>query len=155
MDKGHLEVITAVIMGFDVPDSAAVNTSNVKLLVDLLMSHLIHQILDSGIKIARVLIMVGLKGQLGLGQQGVHDTFQEMADVDTGIVGNIFHLLYQGQHRLIVCLDAFNIIEKGKSPMQPARTEVLNCLLQLGGKQVLCTRSKESIIEFPPGRVEF
>ncbi len=32
--------------------------------------------------------------------------------------------------------------------------EVLECFLPLGGKHVLCSRSKEGIIELPPGSME-
>ncbi len=49
-------------------------------LVKLLVQDLVHEVLDSGIKIARVLLMVGLEGQLGLCKGRVRDAIQEMAD---------------------------------------------------------------------------
>ncbi len=53
--------MSPVIMGLELPRSTAINTGKIKLLIDLLMGYLIHEVLNSGIKITRVFIAVGLK----------------------------------------------------------------------------------------------
>ncbi len=46
---------------------------------------------------------------------------------------------------MVFCLVTLGISEKGETPTVPILVEVLDCLLQLGCKQVLCSSSKESI----------
>ncbi len=99
-DKWYLEVISAVITGLELLDGTTSNMSNIKLLVYLLVGHLIHKVVYRGIKVARVLIVVSLKGQLGLGLEGVCNIIQEMEEKRTWIVGNIICLLCQGHHGL-------------------------------------------------------
>ncbi len=67
IDKGHLKVVSAIIMALELPSNAAANTSNMKLLVYQLVGHLIHQILYGGIKVSRVPVSGSLEEQLGLG----------------------------------------------------------------------------------------
>ncbi len=50
------------ILGLEAARGTTVNTGNMELLVDLLVSDLVHQVLNGGIKIARVLATVSLEG---------------------------------------------------------------------------------------------
>ncbi len=65
-DKEHLKIVPFIILDLEGLRGTAANASNVKLLVDLLMKNLIYQVLNSDINIARVLVMVSIKQQLGL-----------------------------------------------------------------------------------------
>ncbi len=76
----HFQVVALVITGSEAARGTTAHTSNNELLVDLVMRDLVHQVLNHGIKIARVLLMVGLEGQLGLCKGRVRDVIQEMAD---------------------------------------------------------------------------
>ncbi len=95
-----------VIVGLKVSGSAADYTSNMKWLVNLLVLDLVHEVLNSGIKITRVLFAVGLKGQLGLDKGQVGDSIEEMPDASTRVMGGIINFLCQGQHRLVCLLVA-------------------------------------------------
>ncbi len=92
VNERHLEVIALVITDSDMARGATANTSNMKLLVDLMVLALVYQVLNSGIKIARILLVVHVKGQLGLCKGRVHDTIQEMADASAGVIGGIISL---------------------------------------------------------------
>ncbi len=119
------------------------------MLVYLVVLDLIHEVLNSGIKIARVHLVVSLKGQLGLCERRVHDTIQTVTGTGTGVLGNIICiicLLCQGQHRLIRSLVAFNIRNERQPMFWPTIAEILNCLLQLGSQRVFCPSTKESVI---------
>ncbi len=65
------------------------------------MGDLVHQVLNIGIKITRVLLVIGVKQQLGPCKGRVRDTIQEMADLSAGVVGGIVSFLCQSQHQLI------------------------------------------------------
>ncbi len=43
--KGHLKVVSEDVIGVELPDGAYADTSNIELLVDLLVGHFIDQIL--------------------------------------------------------------------------------------------------------------
>ncbi len=79
-------------MGTKPARGTTAKTSNIEQLVDLLMLNLIHEALNSGIKIARVRLAVSLEGQLGLCKGRVHDAVQEMADASAGVTGNMISL---------------------------------------------------------------
>ncbi len=90
----HLKVVSASITGLEPASGNAANTINMKLLVDL-AGDLIHQILKVGIKIARVLVSISLKGQLGLGKNWVCNNVQEMTNTGNGAVGCKICFLFQ------------------------------------------------------------
>ncbi len=61
-----------IITSVETTRGTTANTSDIELLVYLVVLNLVHQVLNGGIKIARVLITVRLKRQLGLRERGVH-----------------------------------------------------------------------------------
>ncbi len=91
-----------IIAGLEAARGTTANGSNLELLVDLMVQDLIHQILNGGIKISRVLLMVGIKQQLGLCEGRICDAIQEMIDPSTGVIGSMIGLLCQGQHQVSV-----------------------------------------------------
>ncbi len=109
-----------VITGLKAADSVTAHACNMKGLVKLLVQDLVHEVLDSGIKIARVLLMVGLEGQLGLGKGRVGNSINEMMDESTRVIGSVISFLHQDQHRLVCLLVAFNICIKCESTSWPA-----------------------------------
>ncbi len=48
-DKLHFEIAPSIILGLEDPRGTTTITNNVKLLVDLVMGDLVHQVLNSGI----------------------------------------------------------------------------------------------------------
>ncbi len=62
-DKWHLEAVAAAVTSLEVARGTTANTNNTELLVDLVVSDLIHQVLNGDIKITRVLRLIGIEGQ--------------------------------------------------------------------------------------------
>ncbi len=60
-DEGHLQIVSSITTGLEVTRGITANTSNAKLLVDLVVQDLVHQVLNGGIKVVRVLLTVGIK----------------------------------------------------------------------------------------------
>ncbi len=82
-----------VIIGPEAARGATANASNIELLVDLVVCDLVHQVLNGGNRIVRVLLAVGLKQQLGLCKGRVHDAIKKMTDASAGVVGSIIGFL--------------------------------------------------------------
>ncbi len=141
-------------MDVETSRGTAANTSNNELLVDMVVLNLIHEVLNGGIEIARVCLVVSLKGQLSLCKGRISDTIEKMVDTSSGVIGSIMGLLYQGQHGLIGSLVALYICSKSKPTPRPIVAEVLGCFLQLGSQHVLCPSTKESFIQLLPGSAE-
>ncbi len=90
----------------------------------------------------------------GLSKGRVSNDIHNVTDACAGVIGGIIGLLCQVQHRLVCGIVTFNISTEGETPFWSNVPEILNCLLQLGGKRVFCPRAGESIIQFPPGCTE-
>ncbi len=67
-----------IITSVETTRGTTANTSDIELLVYLVVLNLVHQVLNGGIKIARVHLMVSLEGYLGLCKGRVCDSGQEM-----------------------------------------------------------------------------
>ncbi len=119
LNNRHLEVVAALIFGLEAARGTSINTSNIELLVDLLVGDLIHEVLNSGIEIARELLTVSLEGNLGLRERRVNDSMKKMPDPGTGVICNIISLLREGQHALICVLVALDAGRKGKPTFGP------------------------------------
>ncbi len=77
-----------------------------------------------------------------------------MADSSPGVIGAIIGLLCQGQHRLVHNLVVLNISTKREPTLWSTVAEILNGLLQLGSKRVVCPSTKEGMVKLPPGSGE-
>ncbi len=81
-------------------------------MIKLLVQDLIGQVLDHGIKVARILLVVIIKGQLGGYKQGIIDAIKKMVHPYARIAGSIIILLDKGQHGLVISLVVLNISHK-------------------------------------------
>ncbi len=132
-----------VIAGLKATGSTTAHASNSKRLVDLLMQDLVYEVLNSGVKIAPVLLTV-----LGLGKGVVRDSIKEMLDACSGIIGGIVGFLCQGQHRLICLLVVFNVSVEPESTPWPVVLESLDIPLRLGGKCTFCPCTRNVLYNF-------
>ncbi len=126
-----IDIVHSVIFGLEGPSGTTANAGNIKMLIDLLMRDLVHQVLYIGIKVTRLLVTVGIKQQLGLSKQGIHNSCEKMADTGTRSISNVIDFHCQGQHGLIDHLVKFNLSGKRETLPWPSITEILEDFLQV------------------------